>query len=118
MQHFLSHKVAHSGNGLNGKHGTNGAAYAVLDAPEFPDNDRAQDEVSRLMADMTMLADAAVEGKLNARIDLGRHKGNYRKIAEKANQTLDAVAQPLAETNIVLKKWPSTTIAGAWKGTI
>ncbi|MGC9293352.1 MAG: methyl-accepting chemotaxis protein [Acidobacteriaceae bacterium] len=120
MQYLAAPEAAHSGKGLNGKHGTNGAAYAVLDAPEFQDEVRAQEEMSRLMADMTMLADAAVEGKLNIRIDLGRHKGNYRKIAEKANLTLDVVAQPVAETSGILKKMAvndySKGVEGAYAG--
>ncbi len=44
---------------------------------------------------VTELAEAAVEGKLDARADVEKFKGNYRKIVEGVNDTLDAVIQPL-----------------------
>jgi methyl-accepting chemotaxis protein len=42
-----------------------------------------------------MLSRAAVEGKLSTRADATKHQGDYRKIVEGVNQTLDAVIGPL-----------------------
>jgi methyl-accepting chemotaxis protein len=42
-----------------------------------------------------MLVKAAVEGKLATRADVSKHQGEYRKIVEGVNQTLDAVIGPL-----------------------
>jgi methyl-accepting chemotaxis protein len=53
------------------------------------------DAVSRLVADAGILVKAAVEGKLATRADATMHQGDYRKIVEGVNQTLDAVIGPL-----------------------
>jgi methyl-accepting chemotaxis protein len=53
------------------------------------------DAVNALLADATMLAQAGVEGRLSARADATRHKGDFRKIVEGVNDTLDAVVGPL-----------------------
>src|SRR5262249_16355603 len=41
---------------------------------------------------------AAVEGKLGTRADAAKHSGDYRKIVEGVNHTLDAVIGPLNVT--------------------
>jgi methyl-accepting chemotaxis protein len=51
--------------------------------------------VNALVADAGMLSRAAVEGKLTTRADAGRHRGDFRKIVEGVNETLDAVIGPL-----------------------
>ena len=51
--------------------------------------------VNAMMADAMMLSQAAVEGKLSTRADASRHQGDYRKVVEGVNQTLDAVIGPL-----------------------
>jgi methyl-accepting chemotaxis protein len=53
------------------------------------------DNVRALVADAQMLSKAAVEGKLATRADATRHGGDYRRIVEGVNQTLDAVIGPL-----------------------
>jgi methyl-accepting chemotaxis protein len=53
------------------------------------------DAVNALVADATRLAQAAVDGKLATRADLGRHAGDFRKIIAGVNDTLDAVIGPL-----------------------
>jgi methyl-accepting chemotaxis protein len=55
----------------------------------------AIDNVNALVADALMLSKAAVEGKLATRADATKHQGDYRKIVEGVNQTLDAVIGPL-----------------------
>jgi len=54
--------------------------------------------VNALVADASGLAEAAVAGKLSARADAGRHQGDFRKIVEGVNHTLDAIAGPLDQT--------------------
>jgi len=51
--------------------------------------------VNAMMADAIMLSQAAVEGKLARRADATRHQGDYRKVVEGVNKTLDAVIGPL-----------------------
>ncbi|MFP5236750.1 MAG: methyl-accepting chemotaxis protein [Acidobacteriota bacterium] len=53
------------------------------------------DAVNTLVADTGALTKAAVEGKLATRADASKHHGEYRKIVEGVNATLDAVIGPL-----------------------
>jgi len=53
------------------------------------------DAVNALVADADMLSKAAVEGKLGTRADASKHGGDFRKIVEGVNSTLDAVIGPL-----------------------
>ncbi len=60
--------------------------------------------LKNLILDSNMLSEAAVEGKLSARADVSKHNGDYRKIVEGFNNTLDSVIEPLNEANQVLGK--------------
>jgi methyl-accepting chemotaxis protein len=51
--------------------------------------------VNALVADAGMLSKAAVEGKLSTRADASRHQGDFRRIVQGVNDTLDAVIGPL-----------------------
>jgi methyl-accepting chemotaxis protein len=53
------------------------------------------DAINALIADAAMLAGAAVEGRLTTRADSGRHQGDFKKIVQGVNDTLDAVIGPL-----------------------
>ncbi|MEQ8222923.1 MAG: methyl-accepting chemotaxis protein, partial [Candidatus Eremiobacterota bacterium] len=53
------------------------------------------DNINALAGDANMLVVAAVEGKLATRADAAKHQGDYRKIVEGVNKTLDAVIGPL-----------------------
>jgi PAS domain S-box-containing protein len=55
------------------------------------------DNINALTADAKMLAKAAVEGKLATRADATRHMGDYKKIVEGVNATLDSVIAPVNE---------------------
>ena len=48
-----------------------------------------------MVLDINMLADSAIDGKLAVRADVARHQGDFRKIVEGVNNTLDAVIGPL-----------------------
>ena len=56
-----------------------------------------------LIADMQMLVRAAVEGRLEVRVDGARHEGDFRKIVDGVNSTMDAVIGPFNELNRVLE---------------
>ena len=49
--------------------------------------------IQALIADVNMLASAAVEGKLDTRADATKHQGDFRRIVEGVNATLDEIAQ-------------------------
>ncbi len=51
--------------------------------------------VNALVEDAAMLSQAAVDGKLSTRAEASRHQGDFRKIVEGVNATLDAVIEPL-----------------------
>jgi methyl-accepting chemotaxis protein len=53
------------------------------------------DAVNALVADTSMLAQSAVDGKLSTRADVSQHQGDFRKIVEGVNATLDSVITPL-----------------------
>ncbi len=53
------------------------------------------ESVQALVADANVLAVAAVEGRLATRADATKHQGDFRKIVEGVNKTLDAVINPL-----------------------
>ncbi|MDO9325733.1 MAG: MCP four helix bundle domain-containing protein, partial [Methanoregula sp.] len=53
------------------------------------------DNLNALTADANQLAKGAVEGKLANRSDATKHMGDYRKIMEGVNATLDAIVGPL-----------------------
>ena len=62
----------------------------------------AIEAVNALIADAVMLSQAAVEGRLDTRADASRHQGDYRKIVEGVNHTLDAVIAPINEVKRVM----------------
>ena len=53
------------------------------------------DAVNSLVSDAGMLVNAALEGRLATRADATKHLGDFRKIVEGVNNTLDAVIGPL-----------------------
>ena len=54
-----------------------------------------QAAVQAMISDADMLSKAAVEGKLATRADASKHQGDFRKIVQGVNDTLDAVIGPL-----------------------
>ncbi|HTP51274.1 MAG TPA: Tar ligand binding domain-containing protein, partial [Anaeromyxobacteraceae bacterium] len=57
---------------------------------------RGVDAVNALVADASRMAEASALGKLDARADASRHHGDFRKIVEGMNASLDALAKPVA----------------------
>ena len=54
-----------------------------------------KNNINALVADANVLSKAAVEGKLATRADASKHQGDFRKIVQGVNDTLDAVIGPL-----------------------
>ena len=59
--------------------------------------------VNAMSADAVMLAKAAVDGKLATRADAAKHRGDFRKIVQGVNDTLDAVIGPMNDAAAALK---------------
>ncbi|MDP4163446.1 MAG: methyl-accepting chemotaxis protein [Bacillota bacterium] len=78
------------------------------------------DAVNLLVSDATMLSVAAVEGRLSTRGDSSKHQGDFRKIVEGVNQTLDSIVTPLNEADHVLGKMAmndyTTKMSNNYKG--
>ncbi|MEI8217001.1 MAG: methyl-accepting chemotaxis protein [Eubacteriales bacterium] len=53
------------------------------------------DAVNALVEDAVLLSVAAVEGRLDTRADAGKHAGDFARIVDGVNKTLDAVIGPL-----------------------
>ncbi|MFA6178580.1 MAG: methyl-accepting chemotaxis protein, partial [Candidatus Methylopumilus sp.] len=56
------------------------------------------DAVNNMITDAAMLADAAEQGQLATRADASKHQGDFRKIIDGVNHTLDSVIGPLNVT--------------------
>ncbi|MEQ1885630.1 MAG: methyl-accepting chemotaxis protein [Bryobacteraceae bacterium] len=72
--------------------------------------------INALVVDASMLARAAVDGKLATRADASKHQGDYRKIVEGVNQTLDAVVRPIRAASVVLGKVAAKNLAARLDG--
>lgn len=59
--------------------------------------------IDALIEDTGALVESATEGRLDTRADANRHHGDWRKIVEGVNGTLDAVLNPINEGNRVLQ---------------
>ncbi len=69
-----------------------------------------------LMSDADMLVQAAIAGKLTTRADGARHHGDFRKIVEGVNATLDAVLDPIHEASQVLDRLAQRDLCARVKG--
>ncbi|GAA5261571.1 Cache 3/Cache 2 fusion domain-containing protein [Methanocalculus sp. MC3] len=58
---------------------------------------RCIDAINLLIDDANLLAGAAVDGRLATRADASKHQGDYRKVIDGLNNTLDAVVKPVNE---------------------
>jgi methyl-accepting chemotaxis protein len=72
--------------------------------------------VEALVADTIMLSEAAVEGRLSTRADASRHQGDFRKIVEGINGTLDSVIRPVEEGPVVLGQMAQGDLTPRVKG--
>ena len=72
--------------------------------------------VKALIADTNMLVAAAAEGKLDIRADGSRHQGDFRRIIEGINATLDGIILPVSEAVAVLVEMEKGDLTMSVKG--
>ena len=70
----------------------------------IPSYTKSMENIERLVSDAKMLAEAAVAGKLNVRADANLHQGDYRKVMEGVNATMDALIEPINEAIFVINE--------------
>jgi methyl-accepting chemotaxis protein len=82
--------------------------------------EEVRSHLKRLVADVEALIAAAAEGKLSVRTDATRHQGDYSRIVQGINHTLDAVIAPVQEASQVLAKISagdlSVRVVGEYRG--
>jgi methyl-accepting chemotaxis protein len=53
------------------------------------------DAVNNLIADANILSEAALDGRIQTRADASKHEGDFRKIVEGVNATLETIVTPI-----------------------
>jgi methyl-accepting chemotaxis protein len=74
------------------------------------------DAVNLLATDTRALSSAAGEGRLSVRADASKHEGDFRKIVQSVNDTLDAVIKPVNEAAAVLEQIASRNMTVRMRG--
>ncbi len=74
------------------------------------------DSINLLVSDAGNLVEAAVAGKLSTRADASKHSGDYKKIVQGVNDTLDAVIEPVKEASAVLTEMANGNLKLKVKG--
>ena len=63
------------------------------------------ESINRLIDDANLMADAAINGRLDTRSDVEKHLGDFRKIMEGINTTLDHFTWPIRESSRVSRHY-------------
>ena len=78
------------------------------------------DNINALVADVNMLAQAATAGQLEIQADATKHSGDFRKIIEGFNNTLNSLLAPVNEARQVMTKMAANdytlSMAGNYQG--
>jgi len=81
---------------------------------------RTIENIKSLVEETETLSRSAVEGKLSTRGETDKFKGEYAKVIEGINQTLDAVIEPIREASAVLQEMAKgnlqITMEGNYRG--
>ena len=81
---------------------------------------RAITAVNALVGDAQVLAQAGVQGQLQIRAEASRHEGDFRKVVQGFNDTLDAITSPLQEVQGVVQRMAqgdlTQTVNGNYQG--
>lgn len=72
--------------------------------------------IERLVTDSQALSQSAITGRLETRADASRHAGDFRRIVEGINQTLDAIIGPIMEATRVLESLSQYDLRARVKG--
>ncbi len=75
-----------------------------------------KEKISSVVNDIHNLSLAAQEGDLSIRADESRHQGDYRKIVDGINKTLNAMIGPINEASITLEKLASRDLTSRMHG--
>jgi len=62
--------------------------------------EQVRSNLKALNEDAQMLAEAARDGRVSVRADASRHLGDYRKIVEGMNETLDMIVNPISTAKV------------------
>ncbi|TCL69908.1 methyl-accepting chemotaxis protein [Hydrogenispora ethanolica] len=74
------------------------------------------ESIRNMLKDATELVEAAKQGMLSTRADAVKHQGDFRKIIEGFNHTLDAMVQPVQEASQVLQEMAQGNLQTAMNG--
>jgi methyl-accepting chemotaxis protein len=82
--------------------------------------DKMTTSVRSMALDANMLADAAIQGKLDIRADASKHGGEFGRIISGFNRTLDEVVRPIQEASSVLSQMSQgnlkVSVRGEYRG--
>jgi len=89
-------------------------------APVRDNLNRCVEALRRLVGDANGLAEAAQQGRLAVRADVQGHQGEFRRIVEGFNRTLDLTVAPVTEASAILEKLAArdllSRMSGAYAG--
>lgn len=76
--------------------------------------------LNKLIQDIKLLTEAAVEGNLNTRIQTTEHQGDFKQIVQGINNTIDEIILPISEGTNVLSQMAkgdlTVRVEGNYKG--
>jgi methyl-accepting chemotaxis protein len=78
--------------------------------------DRLRNNLCTVVTDLDKLVQSALEGQLSVRVDASCHAGEFRKIVEGVNRTLDAMVAPMSEARSVLDQLAQRDLCARVKG--
>ncbi len=85
-------------------------------APLRQNLDRCTASIRALVEDADALARAAVEGRLDVRADLSRHQGDFRRIVDGSNRTVDALLTPVLVATQAMERLASRDLRARVSG--
>ncbi len=92
------------------------AEYRGDFAPLRDNLNRCLEAVRRLAGDVGQLSAAAVAGRLATRADATAHHGEFARIVDGVNETLDAVIAPIDEATVALEALAKRDLTARVKG--
>ena len=75
--------------------------------------EQVRGNLKALIVDTDRLVDAAVAGRLGERVDASQHHGDFRRIVDGINRTLDALIKPIEASQQVLRAIEAGDLTGA-----
>ncbi len=72
--------------------------------------------IKALIEDSNRLAEAAIQGNLSVRVEEKKHTGDYAKIVQGLNNTMEAVVKPINEAKLVLDEMANGNLTFSMEG--